>query len=175
MKISEASDALQRIGLSRYEALVFVNLARAGATTAGDIARASGVNRVQTYRALEGLEARGLVEVTLDRPRRYAARAINDVFEMIADDNETNQVLMARVSKFVPLRHVDRQRARFIIVDRESILAFLIQDEKSIRGEGETALWTNSPDFVKAHLEFFEKSWTSGMPARRRLAGLRAH
>ena len=270
MKISEASDALQRIGLSRYEALVFVNLARAGATTAGDIARASGVNRVQTYRALEGLEARGLVEVTLDRPRRYAARAINDVFEMIADEkrselekldgvrkafleawpklsgrtresptvrlqvikgraqiyrtlrqfvstakaevlaftttkglqrsyragineallaamrrgvkarlaadvNETNQVLMARVSKFVPLRHVDRQRARFIIVDRESILAFLIQDEKSIRGEGETALWTNSPDFVKAHLEFFEKSWTSGMPARRRLAGLRAH
>ena len=269
MKISEASDALQRIGLSRYEALVFVNLARAGATTAGDIARASGVNRVQTYRALEGLEARGLVEVTLDRPRRYAARAINDVFEMIADEkrselekldgvrkafleawpklsgrtrepptvrlqvikgraqiyrtlrqfvsaaktevlaftttkglqrsyragineallaamrrgvkarlaadvNETNQVLMARVSKFVPLRHVDRQRARFIIVDRESILAFLIQDEKSIRGEGETALWTNSPDFVKAHLEFFEKSWTSGMPARRRLAGLRA-
>jgi len=268
MKLSEASEALQRIGLSRYEALVFVNLARAGATTAGDVARASGVNRVQTYRALEGLEARGLVEVTLDRPRRYAARAINDVFEMIAEEkrselekldavrktfleawpklsgrtrepptvrlqvikgraqiyrtlgqfvstakeevlaftttkglqrsyraginevllaamrrgvkarlaadiNETNAVLMARVAKFVPLRHVDRQRARFIIVDRDSILAFLIQDEKSIRGEGETALWTNSPDFVKAHLEFFERSWVSGTAPRRRLAELR--
>src|SRR2546426_12360924 len=85
MKISEASEALERIGLSRYEALVFVNLARAGATTAGDVARASGVNRVQTYRALEGLEARGLVEVTLDRPRRYAGRAINEGFDMIAD------------------------------------------------------------------------------------------
>ncbi len=91
MKLSEACDAFQRIGLSRYEALVFVNLARAGATTAGDLARASGVNRVQTYRALEDLEARGLVEVTLDRPRRYAARAIT----------------------------------------------FLIQDERTIRGEGE--------------------------------------
>src|SRR5437016_12309258 len=85
MKISEASDALQRIGLSRYEALVFVNLARAGATTAGDIARASGVNRVQTYRALEGLEARGPVEVTLDRPRRYAAPPINHVPELTPD------------------------------------------------------------------------------------------
>src|SRR5438094_2109661 len=85
MKVTEASEALQRIGLSRYEALVFVNLARAGATTAGDVARASGVNRVQTYRALEGLEARGLVEVTLDRPRRYAARAINEGFDMIAE------------------------------------------------------------------------------------------
>src|SRR5206468_2246513 len=166
MKVTEASEALQRIGLSRYEALVFVNLARAGATTAGDVARASGVNRVQTYRALDGLEARGLVEVTLDRPRRYAARAINELLDMIAkgevhaftttkglqrsyragineallsamrrgvkarlaaDVNETNAVLMARVAKYVPLRHVDRQRARFIIVDRESILAFLIQ------------------------------------------------
>src|SRR5437870_5741023 len=268
MKITEASEALQRIGLSRYEALVFVNLARAGATTAGDVARASGVNRVQTYRALEGLEARGLVEVTLDRPRRYAARAIHEVFDMIAaekrseleqldairrtlleawpklsgrareaptvrrqvikgraqiyrtlqqvvaaakaevlaftttkglqrsyragineallaamrrgvkarlaaDINEANEVLMDRVSKYVPLRHVDRQRARFIIVDRDSILAFLIQDEKSIRGEGETALWTNSPDFVKAHLEFFERSWVSGTAPRRRLAELR--
>src|SRR2546426_9592816 len=89
MKISEASEALQRIGLSRYEALVFVNLARAGATTAGDVARASGVNRVQTYRALEGLEARGPVEVTLDRPRRDAARAINEGFDMIADEKRS--------------------------------------------------------------------------------------
>src|SRR2546427_11348349 len=270
MKIAEASEALQRIGLSRYEALVFVNLARAGATTAGDVARASGVNRVQTYRALEGLEARGLVEVTLDRPRRYAARAINDVFEMIAEEkrselekldavrktfleawpklsgrtrepptvrlqvikgraqiyrtlqqfvstakaevlaftttkglqrsyragineallaamrrgvkarlaadiNETNEGLMARVSKYVPLRHVDRQRARFIIVDRDSILAVLIQDEKTILRDGETALWANSPDFVKAHLQVFAHSWASGVPARRRLAALRAH
>jgi len=270
VKISEASEALQRIGLSRYEALVFVNLARAGAATAGDVARASGVNRVQTYRALEGLEARGLVEVTLDRPRRYAARALQDVFDMIADEKKaelekldavrkmlleewpkisgrtreppsvrlqvikgraqiyrtlrqfvassreevlaftttkglqrsyraginevlveamrhgvkprlladvdaTNQVLMARVAKVVPLRHVDRQRARFIIVDRESILAFLIQDERTIRGEGETALWTNSPDFVKAHRDFFEKAWAAAVPARRRLAALRPH
>jgi len=268
MKLSEASEALQRIGLSRYEALVFVNLARAGAATAGEVARASGVNRVQTYRALESLEARGLVEVTLDRPRRYAARAMNDVFEMIAEEKrselekldavrktlveawprisgrtreppsvrlqvikgrtqiyrtlrqvvggakqevlaftttkgiqrsyragineallaamhrgvkarlaadiaESNAALMARVAQHVPLRHIDHQRARFILVDRESILAFLIQDEKTIRGEAETALWTNSPDFVRAHLEFFEKAWASGMPATRRIAALK--
>jgi sugar-specific transcriptional regulator TrmB len=268
LKLSEASEALERIGLSRYEALVFVNLAQAGAATAGDLARASGVNRVQTYRALESLEARGLVEVTLDRPRRYAARAINDVFEMIADEkraeleklesvrktlleawpkisgrmreppsvrlqvikgrtqiyrtlrqfvsgakkevlaftttkglqrsyraginealigamrrgvkprlaadiSEANMALMARVAKYVPLRHVDSQSARFIIVDRDSIFAFLIQDEKTIRGEAETALWTNSPDFVKAHLQFFEKAWAGALPAVRRLQTLR--
>src|SRR3972149_3299169 len=86
MKLSEATEYLRRIGLSRYEAVVFINLARAGAATAGEIARMSGVNRVQTYRALEALEGRGLVEVTLDRPKRYAARAINEVFDMIAEE-----------------------------------------------------------------------------------------
>src|SRR5207247_5407106 len=87
---------------------------------------------------------------------------------LAADINETNEVLMARVSKYVPLRHVHRQRARFIIVDRDSILAFLIQDEKTLRGDGETALWANSPDCAKDHLEFFEKSWASGATTHRR-------
>src|SRR5213592_1289228 len=268
MKLTEAMEALERVGLGRYEALVFVNLSRA--VTAREVARVSGVNRVQTYRALGGLEARGLVEVTLDRPRRYAARALNDVFDMIAEEkrselekmdevrktlldawprmsghtrdrpsvrlqvikgrgqsyrtirevvagakgevraftttkalqrsyragineallasmsrgvkprlvtdiNESNAALMDRVAANVPLRHVDRQRARFIIADRMSILAFLIQDERTIRGDGETALWTNSPDFVKAHLEFFEEAWGAGIPAVERLQQLRPH
>src|SRR5256886_16276163 len=86
MRLTEATEALERVGLGRYEALVFLNLSRAGAVTAREVARVSGVNRVQTYRALDGLEARGLVEVTLDRPRRYAARAINEVFDMIAEE-----------------------------------------------------------------------------------------
>ena len=99
MKLSQATEALQRIGLSHYEALVFVNLARAGAATAGELARASGVNRVQTYRALESLESRGLVEVTLDRPRRYAARAINEVFEMIAEEKRAELEKLDAVRK----------------------------------------------------------------------------
>src|SRR2546425_2031764 len=91
MKLSEASEALQRIGLSRYEALVFVNLARAGATTAGDVARVRGVNRVQTDRALEGLEARGLFYAPLGRPRRYAAPPFNRVFEMMSGEKSAGR------------------------------------------------------------------------------------
>ena len=268
MRIAEAMEALQRIGLTRHEATVFVNLARAGVATAGEVARASGVNRVQTYRALDSLEARGLVEVTLDRPKRYAARAIDEVFDMVAEDkraelegldavrkglldawprlsgrpgrgasvrlqvikgraqiykairrsvsgatrevlaftttkglqrsyraginevllesirrgvnskflahiHEGNAALMGQVAAHVPLRHVESRAGRFIIVDRESIIAFLIQDEGTIRGEGETAMWTNSPDFVKAHVDVFERAWASGTPAKRRLAAVR--
>ena len=269
MRIAEAFETHEKLGFSRYEAVVFVNLARAGVATAGEIARAAGVNRVQTYRALDGLEARGVVEVTLDRPKRYAARAINEVFDMVAEEKRAeldgldamrrglidawpklarggrdgpsirlqvikgraqiykairrvvggatkevlaftttkglqrsyragindvlldamrrgvkpklianvqtgNAALMARVAERVPLRHVESRAGRFIIVDRDSIIAFLIQDEGTIRGEGETAMWTNSPDFVKAHLDVFERAWASGTSPARRLSALRS-
>src|SRR5206468_11985390 len=91
---------------------------------------------------------------------------------LVTDINESNAALMDRVAANVPLRHVERQPARFIIADRTAVLAVLIQDERTIRGDGETALWTNSPDFVKAHLEFFEKAWTAGTPAEVRLRAL---
>src|SRR2546428_10227120 len=99
MKLTEATEALGRAGLGRYEALVFLKLSRAGAATAREVARVSGVNRVQTYRALDGLEARGLVEVTLDRPRRYAARALNDVFDMIAEEKRSELEKLDAVRK----------------------------------------------------------------------------
>lgn len=268
MKLADAMEALRGLGFTRYEAVIFVRLAQAGAATAGEIARISGVNRVQTYRALESLEARGVVEVNLDRPKQYAARAINEVFDMVAEERQAelenlqtvrkslleawpklsrgartgptlrlqvikgraqiyrsiqravggakrevfaftttkglqrsyraginevlldamrrgvkprlvtnihpgNLALMERVAQYVPLRHVDWQAGRFIIVDRETMIAFLIQDEKTIRGESETAMWTNSPDFVRSHVESFGKAWTEGIPARRRIAALR--
>jgi sugar-specific transcriptional regulator TrmB len=217
---------------------------------------------------LESLESRGLVEVTLDRPRRYAARAIDEAFDIIlgekqaeietietirkrllqsfarigggsretpsvrlqvikgraqvyktlrrlvagarkevlsftttrglqrsyragvndvlleamgrgvkprfiAEIDKGNRALMERIAAHAPLRHLDRQHARFVLFDRDSILTFLIQDERTIRGDAETALWTNSPDFVRAHLEFFEKSWEAGTRAGERLAELR--
>ena len=269
MRLAQATDALERIGLTSYEARVFVNLGRAGAATAAELARASGVNRVQTYRALESLEARGFVEVSLDRPKRYASRAIGEIFDLfaaekkeeldqieevrkqvlehagqifgrgravpsvrlqvikgraqvyravrrgiedatheilsftttkglqrsfraeineallaamrrgvrpklIAEIREANLPLMERIAQNAPLRHLEGQRARFLLVDGRSVLTFLIQDERTIRGDAETALWTNSPDFVQAHAEFFEKAWSIATPAESRIAELRA-
>lgn len=268
MQLSEAVKHLQACGLGRYESVTFLNLARMGAATAREVARASGVNRVQTYRSLESLEARGLVEVTLDRPKRYAARALSEAFDLFVDERRaelaamekvresllaawpaiarrdratvrlqilkgrsqiyaalrravanahrevlaftttkgilrsyragindalsgamrrgararliadltlTNASLFEKVARHVPLRHVEDQRGRFIIVDGESMFAFLIQDEGGLRGEAETALWTNSPDLVRSHRDFFESAWKAGARAEVRFRALRAH
>src|SRR5213594_1820137 len=86
MQLGEATKQLQAVGLTKHEAVAFLNLARLGAATAREVARVSGVNRVQAYRALDSLEARGLVEVTLDRPKRFASRAVDEVFDLLAEE-----------------------------------------------------------------------------------------
>jgi len=143
--------------------------------------------RAQIYRTLRqfvgGAKEEVLAFTTMKGFQRSYREGINEVLlgamrrgvkpRFIVDINETNAALMSRVATYVPLRHLDRQRARFILVDRASMVAFLVQDERTIRGEGETALWTNSPDFVKAHLEIFEKVWVTAEPARTRLKAMR--
>lgn len=266
MRIREVVGHLQRSGLAPYEAQILMNLARLGTSSATELAAATKISRVQVYRSLESLEARGFVDVLLGRPKRFLPRPMAEVFDALADEKRTeldtietarkavlrawpriakkaelpalplqifkgrtqvykairefvtaareeilaftttkgiqrsyregidevlleatargvkprlvvdvdedNVVLMARVARRVPLRHVDWQRGRFLIFDGGSILVFLVQDERTLGGKAETALWTNSPDYVKAHLEIFEQAWASGVPAEDRIATL---
>ncbi|GAA0657623.1 TrmB family transcriptional regulator [Salarchaeum japonicum] len=71
MNESDAVDALTRLGLSTYEARVFVALQRLGTGTASDIAEVADVPRSQVYGAAEDLEHAGLLEVQQTTPRRY--------------------------------------------------------------------------------------------------------
>ncbi|QDX41208.1 TrmB family transcriptional regulator [Salarchaeum sp. JOR-1] len=71
MNESAAVDALARLGLSTYEARVFVALQRLGTGTASDVAEVADVPRSQVYGAAEDLEHAGLLEVQQTTPRRY--------------------------------------------------------------------------------------------------------
>ncbi|XVH31097.1 TrmB family transcriptional regulator [Haloferacaceae archaeon DSL9] len=64
-------DALERLGLSNYEARVFVALQRLGTGTAKEIHELAGVPRSQVYGTAESLEAQGLVERQQGTPKRY--------------------------------------------------------------------------------------------------------
>ena len=142
--------------------------------------------RTQVYRAIRKFVTETQKEVlaftTTKGLQRSYREGINEVLleamargvkaRLVVDIDESNVALMARVARRVPLRHVNWQRGRFILFDGESILAFLVQDERTLQGKAETALWTNSEDYVKAHLEIFEQGWASGVPAEERIAGL---
>lgn len=64
-------------------------------------------------------------EVLLQAMRLHVACRI------ICDINHRNMRLMSDVAKYVPLRHIERQRVCFIIVDRKCMIGFLVLDEKS--------------------------------------------
>ncbi|WP_101297731.1 TrmB family transcriptional regulator [Halegenticoccus soli] len=67
----DAVESLERLGLSNYEARVFVALQKLGSGTAREVHRIAGVPRSQVYGAAEELEERGLVEIQQSTPKRY--------------------------------------------------------------------------------------------------------
>ncbi|HTY91675.1 MAG TPA: helix-turn-helix domain-containing protein [Methanocella sp.] len=70
-------DALKRLGLTEYEAKVYVALNHIKVGTASDVHMASDVPRSAIYGALAKLEEKGLVEVEHGKPMRY--RSIDPV------------------------------------------------------------------------------------------------
>lgn len=71
MSQHEAVEALERLGLSNYEARVFVALQRLGTGTAKEVHSVADVPRSQVYGAAEELEERGLIEIQRSTPKRY--------------------------------------------------------------------------------------------------------
>ncbi|WEL21536.1 helix-turn-helix domain-containing protein [Halorhabdus sp. BNX81] len=71
MSTQDAVESLRRLGLSKYEAGVFVALQQLGSGTAEAISDTSDVPRSQVYGAADDLAERGLVEVTQSTPKEY--------------------------------------------------------------------------------------------------------
>jgi sugar-specific transcriptional regulator TrmB len=71
MSTHEAVEALRELGLSNYEARVFVALQRLGSGTAQEVSQVSDVPRSQVYGAADDLAARGLLEVVESSPKAF--------------------------------------------------------------------------------------------------------
>jgi len=92
MDEGDAVDALERLGLTTYEAKVFIALQKLGAGTARETSRVADVPRSQVYSVAESLEDRGLVEVQQSNPMRYrpvrieaARKTLRERFETESD------------------------------------------------------------------------------------------
>ncbi|MFB6068642.1 MAG: TrmB family transcriptional regulator [Halobacterium sp.] len=85
MSAHEAVDALRELGLSNYEARVFVALQRLGSGTAQDVAQTSDVPRSQVYGAADDLASRGLVEVVESSPKEYRPVSLDRAREQLRE------------------------------------------------------------------------------------------
>jgi sugar-specific transcriptional regulator TrmB len=73
MDAGQLLEAMGRFGFQDREARLYLLLLRRGRATARALTLESGIDRVLAYRTLDGMRARGLVQITAERPRRYVA------------------------------------------------------------------------------------------------------
>jgi len=91
MDESDAVTSLERLGLTGYEARVFIALQKLGSGTARDVHQVADVPRSQVYSAAENLEERGLVEVQQSNPMRYRPVGVETARSILRERFEQEQ------------------------------------------------------------------------------------
>ena len=79
-------DYLEDFGLSNKEARVYYVLSRLGSASSNEISSATQYNRLQTYRSVKGLIDRGIVQISLERPRRYTPLKIEYAISLLEQE-----------------------------------------------------------------------------------------
>lgn len=85
MDDSNAIEGLKRLGLTTYEARVFLALQKLGQGSASEISEVADVPRSQVYGAAEGLEERGLVETQQSTPTVYRPVPLEQARRLLLD------------------------------------------------------------------------------------------
>ncbi|HEY4675006.1 MAG TPA: CBS domain-containing protein [Candidatus Bathyarchaeia archaeon] len=91
MKLDEKRlfEILRELGLSRRETEIYLFLWKKGPQKAHSVAAYLDIDRAQIYRSLASLQEKGIVEVTLEAPTRYAGAAIEPLIESFIKTKKT--------------------------------------------------------------------------------------
>lgn len=111
MQLRSAIDTfVAAFGIGTTEATVYVHLCLGGPAKVGDLAAALKMHRNEVYRSTGRLVHRGLVEMTLERPARFAAVPPRQAFDA---------EIAARLGSISELRHM-RDEVVPLLVTRET-------------------------------------------------------
>jgi sugar-specific transcriptional regulator TrmB len=153
----EAVAALKNLGLSEYEAKVFIALQRLGVGTARDIYRLTDVPRSQVYGAAESLEDRGLLEIKQSTPMEYRPVALDEAEERLeskfASQRDRAFSYLDDVRQETPAEQEEREdiwtlhgaetiddRIRHLVEAAETGVIFAVTDEALVSEAVEDAL-----------------------------------
>jgi sugar-specific transcriptional regulator TrmB len=78
-------ESLKSLGLTKYEALVYIALLKQDSATASEIHEISGVPRASVYTVIDQLLDKGLVSVSQSAPKRFAAISPDDAITRLTD------------------------------------------------------------------------------------------
>jgi sugar-specific transcriptional regulator TrmB len=110
MELGSPEAQLANLGMKRTMARVYVSLLLNGPSSAGEVAKASGVHRVDIYKRLEEMTEAGLCNLKLGRPRKYAAADPGIVVDTLLRNRtlEVKEMTAGRASLVVKLKEFER-------------------------------------------------------------------
>lgn len=120
------ADALKSLGLTKYEALVYIALLRATGATATEIHDLSGVPRASVYPVLERLAQKQLVSVSNTSPKRFNPVRPDDAIASLLQSIENDAAKAKKI-----LNKVYSQASRTDRGDQE--LIWSIHGDEQIR------------------------------------------
>ena len=120
---------LEDFGLNQKEAKVYYILSRLGSASANEISSATQYNRLQTYRSVKGLLDRGLVEISLERPRRYTPLKIEHAISLL-EQEAANRIVQLESKK--PLLLQKWSEVSNFPVSRASYTFRIVQGSKNV-------------------------------------------
>jgi len=83
--IEDMSEELREYGLTANETKVFLQLSRFSPSTASEIGRLLGIPRTEVYNIVSGLQSKGIIEATLDRPAKFFAIPIRRALDTLIE------------------------------------------------------------------------------------------
>jgi len=87
-KEEEVVGALKDFGLCQYEARMYFTLLTICKAKVSEITRRASVPQSKAYDVLDGLVAKGFVELTAERPKQYRARVLDEIKDIAVKAKE---------------------------------------------------------------------------------------
>lgn len=129
--VQSPAEALKSLGLTKYEALVYIGLLRVNEATATEVHEISGVPRASVYPVLDRLVQRDIVSVSHTSPRRFRAFPPEDGVKRLMGriEDQAEYVTGALQEIYTERSEVDRgaQDLIWTIYGTENILSRLAE------------------------------------------------
>jgi HTH-type transcriptional regulator, sugar sensing transcriptional regulator len=154
-----AQKLLVQYGLSERESLVYLSLLANGQQSAGEIAKATQIRRMEAYRIIKRLADSGVVVAAPGNPVKYTGEPIEQVVAMMMDrqmkkldDMEKGRAEVVSLGKtFSPRSEKQREEYSFKMVQgREQIYGQVLRMVAAASGSLEMVLSRN--DLMQLHL-----------------------
>jgi sugar-specific transcriptional regulator TrmB len=97
--VRDIVERLSALGLDSHEATVYVHLTLAGPTKASAVAGALKLARPRAYRLLESLMRKGYAVATLERPARYQASPVGQVFDDLLASHRAREAALEKARR----------------------------------------------------------------------------